>query len=85
VKKLFEERYVSGKNKWFFQPLRVRPPLTASVSYEFNMLMVLRLCSSELLRCKVTKTNLAYVPMPASSHTYALEPHAQLSPLTLVA
>jgi hypothetical protein len=49
------------------------------------MLMFLRICSSELLRCKVTKTNLAYVPMPASSHTYALEPHAQLSPLTLVA
>ncbi|KAG8836680.1 hypothetical protein FRC20_006973 [Serendipita sp. 405] len=22
VKKLFEERYVSGKNKWFFQALR---------------------------------------------------------------
>ena len=24
VKKLFEEKYVAGKNKWFFQPLRVR-------------------------------------------------------------
>lgn len=24
VKKLLEERYTSGKNKWFFQPLRVR-------------------------------------------------------------
>ena len=24
VKKLFEDRYTSGKNKWFFQPLRVR-------------------------------------------------------------
>jgi large subunit ribosomal protein L27e len=24
VKKLLEERYQSGKNKWFFQPLRVR-------------------------------------------------------------
>ena len=23
VKKLFEERYVNGKNRWFFQPLRV--------------------------------------------------------------
>lgn len=23
VKKLFEDRYASGKNKWFFQPLRV--------------------------------------------------------------
>ena len=24
IKKLFEDRYTSGKNKWFFQPLRVR-------------------------------------------------------------
>jgi len=24
IKKLFEERYTGGKNKWFFQPLRVR-------------------------------------------------------------
>ncbi|KAF9045403.1 ribosomal L27e protein family-domain-containing protein [Panaeolus papilionaceus] len=24
IKKLFEERYTSGKNKWFFQALRVR-------------------------------------------------------------
>jgi large subunit ribosomal protein L27e len=23
IKKLFEERYTSGKNKWFFQALRV--------------------------------------------------------------
>ena len=23
VKKLFEERYTTGKNKWFFQALRV--------------------------------------------------------------
>ena len=23
VKKLLEERYTNGKNKWFFQPLRV--------------------------------------------------------------
>ena len=23
IKKLLEDRYVSGKNKWFFQPLRV--------------------------------------------------------------
>jgi len=24
IKKLFEEKYTSGKNKWFFTPLRVR-------------------------------------------------------------
>lgn len=27
VKKLFEERYQGGKNRWFFTPLRVRPAL----------------------------------------------------------
>lgn len=26
IKKQLEERYQSGKNKWFFQPLRVRCP-----------------------------------------------------------
>ena len=26
IKKQLEERYASGKNKWFFQPLRVRMP-----------------------------------------------------------
>ena len=24
IKKLLEERYTSGKSRWFFQPLRVR-------------------------------------------------------------
>ena len=24
IKKVFEDRYASGNNKWFFQPLRVR-------------------------------------------------------------
>lgn len=27
IKKAFEERYTSGKNKWFFQALRVRPSI----------------------------------------------------------
>lgn len=27
IKKLLEERYTSGKNKWFFQPLKVCPSL----------------------------------------------------------
>ena len=30
IKKLFEERYQSGKNRWFFTPLRVRTPLLTS-------------------------------------------------------
>jgi hypothetical protein len=48
VKKLFEERYVSGKNKWFFQPLRVRPLSTLSISHELDVLTVLLIFSSEL-------------------------------------
>ena len=32
IKKLLEERYQSGKNKWFFQPLRVSNAATATVS-----------------------------------------------------
>jgi len=41
IKKLFEERYVSGKNKWFFQALRVsfRP----SVSWPFPVFTALYL------------------------------------------
>ena len=32
IKKQLEERYQGGKNKWFFQPLRVRAPLLAAAS-----------------------------------------------------
>ena len=28
IKKQFEERYAQGKNRWFFQPLRVRLTLS---------------------------------------------------------
>ena len=28
IKKQLEERYAAGKNRWFFQPLRVRTVLT---------------------------------------------------------
>jgi large subunit ribosomal protein L27e len=31
IKKLLEERYQTGKNKWFFQPLRVCPCTISSV------------------------------------------------------
>ena len=31
IKKLLEERYASGKNRWFFQPLRVRTFLSPSL------------------------------------------------------
>jgi large subunit ribosomal protein L27e len=31
IKKLLEERYQAGKNKWFFQPLRVCPCTISSV------------------------------------------------------
>jgi large subunit ribosomal protein L27e len=32
IKKLFEDRYTSGKNKWFFTPLRVRLVVSAYLS-----------------------------------------------------
>lgn len=32
VKKVLEERYTSGKNRWFFTPLRTFPPSRLSVS-----------------------------------------------------
>ena len=30
IKKSLEDRYTSGKNRWFFTPLRVRTPLLTS-------------------------------------------------------
>ena len=33
IKKQLEERHASGKNKWFFQPLRVRNPFLALLSF----------------------------------------------------
>jgi large subunit ribosomal protein L27e len=42
IKKAFEERYTSGKNKWFFQALRVRSFIRASLRYRLT-----RLFSSE--------------------------------------
>lgn len=32
VKKVFEERYTSGKNRWFFTPLRMFKPLSTFAS-----------------------------------------------------
>lgn len=34
IKKLLEERYQSGKSKWFFQPLRVRSCIRFSVLHQ---------------------------------------------------
>lgn len=31
VKKVLEERYTSGKNRWFFTPLSMSPPLPISI------------------------------------------------------
>lgn len=36
IKKLLEDRYTSGKNKWFFQALRVRFPSVLSVLVAFR-------------------------------------------------
>ena len=37
IKKLFEDRYTSGKNKWFFQPLRVRFSPIFFLRFSLNM------------------------------------------------
>ena len=43
VKKVLEERYTSGKNRWFFTPLSMFPPtptlLSISPKYEGNVLI----------------------------------------------
>ena len=44
IKKLLEERYTSGKNRWFFQPLRVRTVL----SFSFSLALPLHTTASPL-------------------------------------
>lgn len=38
IKKLLEDRYTSGKNKWFFQPLRVRTLFFICFSFPSSIL-----------------------------------------------
>ena len=38
IKKLFEDRYTSGKNKWFFEALRVSSRLSAMILTKYEML-----------------------------------------------
>lgn len=49
IKKQLEERYTSGKNKWFFQPLRVRTPALPSmfITYLYPANIVLDSDSSD--------------------------------------
>jgi large subunit ribosomal protein L27e len=37
IKKLFEDRYTTGKNKWFFQPLRVSCSARLRLTFELNI------------------------------------------------
>lgn len=41
IKKAFEERYTSGKNKWFFQALRVRSFVLAPLLNLMSFVLVL--------------------------------------------
>ena len=66
IKKLLEERYQSGKNKWFFQPLRVSGPtliivLTSQVFVTFSVLI-----PSFISRClgDDTKPHVPYMSLP---------------------
>ena len=40
IKKQLEERYQSGKNKWFFQPLRVRCLAFAANRFDAHIFLV---------------------------------------------
>ena len=44
LRKLLEERYTTGKNKWFFTPLRVCPILSPMFQYLICIVLVVLLC-----------------------------------------
>ena len=51
IKKLFEDRYTTGKNKWFFQPLRVRTRMNLRVSFRSLTLVISSECPRFCLSC----------------------------------
>ena len=74
VKKLFEERYVNGKNRWFFQPLRVSRQVLIAPS---KSLMIFYIVLSEIcghgfsyicLFVFITVTKLAVYDMLSMMH-----------------
>ena len=50
IKKLLEDRYTSGKNKWFFQPLRVRILSLSHLFHPWAHLCLYTLLSSRTIR-----------------------------------
>lgn len=55
IKKLLEDRYTAGKNRWFFTPLRVRyfPPLSIFLTRILIIHGVLVLNGGAWMRCSV--------------------------------
>ena len=60
VKKLFEERYISGKNKWFFERLRVcvnkyiiskAPTNNAACSTDYFFRIYVCVCATVRMMC----------------------------------
>lgn len=71
IKKLFEERYVSGKNRWFFTALRVRPFICVAFRVnpdEFRSPIVL------IYSCSLTYY---YMPHVLRYHHHMKHPFAQ--------
>ena len=74
IKKLLEDRYTSGKNKWFFQPLRVRltPYLCVPFSFaDVRMRILVLIClgsfpPSTLLCC--SQNRYMYITCPRMTH-----------------
>lgn len=80
IKKQFEERYASGKNKWFFQPLRVRTLALRSMFHTYlftNTVLDSDLFDGDLRTSFQNSSHVHHVSF------YAIHPHAPLLPCML--
>ena len=66
VKKLFEERYTTGKNRWFFTALRVRPCYLLVVKI-LTISLVLSGCCVMSSVCYKINDRRASTPLPPCS------------------
>lgn len=73
IKKLFEERYQSGKNKWFFQPLRVSNFATTTVLTSDGLVPFSVLIATFTSRClgDDTKPHVPYMSLHDAWLLYA--------------
>ena len=52
IKKLFEDRYTSGKNKWFFEPLRVSSRFFSMLFTKYGLMLTVLILRCVSLRPK---------------------------------